>query len=105
MSPRILIMRPPTNPFLQALYFVVGGVLLVGAILMSAVLLSIVLGVALIVGLVVFVRVWWLRRKLARGSGNASFERDTDGRRHAATEIIDVEYTVVERRDDAARRD
>jgi len=105
MSPRILILRSPTNPFLQALYVVIGGVLLVGAILMGAVLLSIALGVVLIAGLVIGVRVWWLRRKLARGSGQASFERDRGRRPHTATEIIDVEYTVVEQRDGDARRD
>lgn len=105
MSPRILIMRPPTNPFLQALYIVIGGVLLIGAVLMGAVLLSIALGVALIAGLAVWVRIWWLGRKIARGSQGGSLRRERVSGDSDTAEIIDVEYTVVDQRDDDARRD
>jgi len=95
MPPRIYTISPPTNPFLQVLYFVVGGLLLIGAVLIGAVILAVALGVALIVGLVVYVRVWWLRRKCAR-SGSAG----TGRRRSGGPETLEVEYTVVRERDE-----
>lgn len=102
MSQRILLPRMPKNPLLQALYFAVGGVLVVGALLMGAVILSIALGVAFIAGLVIWIRLWWLSRKLERGRGGT----DASGRGPGhSTEIIDVEYTVIEERDDRDRRD
>ena len=89
-------LNPPANPVLQVLYFVVGGVLLIAAVLMSAVIFVFILGFALVVGAFVFARVWWLKRKLARSG--ASFERRSDSSKEA--EIIEVEYSVISERDD-----
>jgi hypothetical protein len=96
MSPRGYTFNAPTNPLLQVVYFVVGGVVLIGAVLMGAVILAIALGIAIILGLVVYARVWWLSRKIARsgsgpGAGSGS-GRDAD--------LIEVEYTVIDERDD-----
>jgi len=91
MAPRNYILTPPTNPVLQALYFIIGGIVLIGAVLMGAVILSLALGVAVIAGIVVYARFWWLRRKLAR-SGRAP---DQDPSRPADAEVLEVEYTVV----------
>lgn len=90
MAPRGYTPYTPTNPLLQVVYFIVGGIILIGAVLMGAVILAIALGVAIILGLVVFVRVWWLRRKLGRG-GTAA---ETD------SEVYEVEYTVIDERDE-----
>lgn len=99
MPPRSYTIRPPTNPFLQVLYFLIGGVLLIGAIILSAFVLAFVFGFALIVGLIVYARVWWLSRKLARAGG-----RPESGRGGSAdSETLEVEYTVISERDD--RRD
>ena len=100
MPPRGFNFNPPANPFLQALYFVAGGVLLIGAILMGAVILAIALGIAIVAGLVVFVRVWWLKRKIERARrkrGGRSGTQDSE-------KVIEVEYTVVDERDDSERR-
>ena len=96
MDPRLVGPGKPTNPLLQGLYLVVGGVVLVGAVLMGAVILTIVLSAAVVLGLVFWVRWWWLGRKLRRGNGPP----DVAGQQHRG-EVIDVEYTVVEKPDPA----
>jgi hypothetical protein len=91
MPPRSYQIKPPTNPILQVLYFVAGGVILIGAIVMGAVLLAVALGIAIVVGLVIFARVWWLKRKF-RAAARQS-------------EAIEVEYTVIDERDERDYQD
>lgn len=88
MRPRIYTFGAPTNTFLQVVYFILGGLLLIGAVLMGAVILAVALGLAIILALVVYARVWWLRRKLRRSG------------RQAEDNVLEVEYTVVEERDE-----
>jgi hypothetical protein len=90
MPPRIYTIGTPTNPFLQVVYFILGGLLLIGAVLMGAVILSFAFALALVVGLVIYARVWWLRRKLRRSGGGAGAEGD----------VLEVEYRVVDERDE-----
>jgi len=94
MPQRIYTFGKSSNPILQVLYFIIGTVLLIGALLVGAVILSIAIGVAAIVGLIVFIRVWWLNRKIERG----------DYRRRNGGDTIEVEYTVLRERDDKDRR-
>jgi hypothetical protein len=51
--------------------------------------------VALILGVVIYARVWWLRRKLARAGHESGGPAD----------VLEVEYTVVDERDDRSPRD
>lgn len=84
---------PPGNPVLQVLYILVGGLLLVGAVVMGAVVLAIGLALAVIFGVAVYLRIWWLSRKLKRSpppSGNG--------------DVLEVEYSVVDERDDQEPR-
>ena len=96
MPPRIYTFKPPTNPLLQILYFLVGGVLLIGAIFMSAIVLAFAFGFAIVLGLIIYVRVWWLKRKFARSGRKPSAESSQS----QESEVIEVEYTVVDERDD-----
>jgi hypothetical protein len=105
MPPRSYRFNAPTNPFLQVLYFIVGGVLLIGAVLMGAVILAVALGIAIILGLVIYVRIWWLRRRL-RQSGRSQSDRNPSGSgRTQGDDVLEVEYTVVDERDDRHRRE
>jgi membrane protein YdbS with pleckstrin-like domain len=94
MPQRIYTFGKSSHPILQVLYFIIGTVLLIGALLVGAVILSIAIGVAAVVGLIVFIRVWWLNRKIERG----------DYRRRSGNDTIEVEYTVLRERDDDDRR-
>jgi len=100
MPPRNYQFNPPTNPVLQVLYFIVGGIVLIGAILMGAVVIAIALGLAIILGLVIMVRVWWLKRKFrAAAKGAAASHRREDA------SVIEVEYSVVDERDERDSKD
>ncbi len=106
MAPRYVFATPPGNPLMQALYLIVGTVLVIGAILMGAVILAFVIGVGLVLGLVLWVRIWWLRRKFRRGQAGDSTggtQADTAASRSQdGVEITQVAYHVARetRRDD-----
>ena len=94
MNGRMFTVGTPTNPFLQALHLLLGGLVVIGAVLMGAVILAIALGFIFIFGAVFWIRLWWLRRKMLRaglqsGSGSEPL-RPGSGR------VIEVEYTVVD---------
>lgn len=101
MSNRLYALGTSGNPVVQVLSLLVFGVLLIGAILMGAVVLAVVFGLAVLAAAVFSVRLWWLRRKLARRGGGVR-----PGDRHGQSELIEVEYTVVseERPRDRERR-
>lgn len=77
----------PENPVLQFIALVVAAVVAVGAVFLGAILLSLFLGLAVIAGLVLYIRLWWLRRRSVR--------RPASGRQG---EFVEVEYTVVNER-------
>ena len=78
------------NPLVQLAGLVLGVLFAVGAVLVGAVVLSFFIGFAVLAGLVVFIRLWWLRRRMERAAGPAS--------RNRPGEIVEVEYTVVKER-------
>lgn len=96
MHGRYFTLGTSTNPVVQMLYLLLGGVLLIGAVLMGAVILAFVFGLALVFGVVVWLRVWWLRRKMRKarsgGSGRGTGSAASSG------SVIEVEYTVVDER-------
>jgi hypothetical protein len=103
MNGRIFMLKGPTNPLLQLVYFVVGGIVLIGAVLMGAVILAFVFGFALVAGLVIWIRLWFLRRAMAKRAGGASGA--PGGRPPGQTgDFIEVEYTVVDERDPPEKR-
>jgi small-conductance mechanosensitive channel len=89
----------PSNPLLQVVYFLVGGVVLIGALVMGAVVLSLVFGLALIAGVVIWIRIWWIRRKILKAAARTGADRGAEGATGAsAGRVIEVEYTVVDER-------
>ena len=81
----------PTNPFVQALGFVVGIVLFIGAVLLGGLVIAALMGFLLVAGLIIYVRVWWLTRKA--------------GLRRREDSFVEAEYQVIEpsTRDDERR--
>jgi hypothetical protein len=92
MAPRGYTFRPPSHPLLQAVYFVVGGVVLIGLVLMGAFILAIALGLAIVVGIVIFARIWW--QKLG-GKRRPPVHPPAGGH-----ELLEAEYEVIEERED-----
>ena len=75
------------NPVTDALSFMAAAIVAVIAFLFGAVLLAVVVGLIALAALAFSARLWWLRRKLRQRDGS-------DGDR---PQIIEAEYTVVER--------
>lgn len=78
------------NPLVQLAGLVLGALFAVGAVLVGAVVLSFFIGFAVLAGLFVFIRLWWLRRRMERAARPAS--------RNGPGDIVEVEYTVVKER-------
>jgi len=83
--------RMPENPVLQVVALVVAAIVGVGAVFLGAILLALFLGLAVIAGLVLYIRLWWLRRRMS--------QRGPEPQRRAQGDFVEVEYTVVEERD------
>lgn len=99
MQFRVYRTRTPQNPLLQFLALVVAVVVAVGAVFLGAILLTLFLGLAVVGGLILYIRLWWLRRRVAK---RPSGDRGRSG------EFVEVEYTVVNERsvsgDDSSKR-
>lgn len=79
----------PENPLLQFVALVVAAVVAIGAVFLGAILLSLFVGLAIIAGLILYVRLWWLRRSLSKRGGGQPMQ---------SGELVEVEYTVVDER-------
>ena len=88
------------NPIIQGLWLLVFGAALIVAVLMGAVILAVVLGLAVVASIVIAVRVWWLRRKLAKQGFGEQTPTDEAGKR-----LIEAEYTVIDERSETDRRE
>ena len=78
------------NPILQAVGLIVGALVTVIAILIGAVMLSLGIGLVVLVGLVMFVRVRWLKHRMKQ-TGSPTDDIPSG-------EITGVEYTVIKER-------
>jgi hypothetical protein len=78
----IRIKRPQGNLFYQAIGLVLGLIALMGAVIIGGFLLAGLIGIALIAWLVIYIRLWWLTRKM--------------GPRGAAERYVEAEYKVVD---------
>ncbi|MEE4218369.1 MAG: hypothetical protein V2I48_12220 [Xanthomonadales bacterium] len=90
------------NPLSRLLAAIVGALLLAGAFFFGFIILLAILAVGLIAGLVIWLRVWWIKRKIASGEGPVPTgfgEPPLRGRDPANTaeDVIDAEYEVVSR--------
>ncbi len=77
---------PTTNPFLNGVVVVLGFLALGAAMLLGLVVLAVFLVSLFVLAGVVGLRLWWLRRKLAKRDGEAA----------ARSGVIEGEYRVVD---------
>ncbi len=78
-------LRGPSNPITQIAGLIIGVLTLVGSLILGSIVLAILVGLFLMFGIWVTVRMWWLRRQF----DTAVKQEQADGR------IIDAEYVVV----------
>ena len=101
------ISPPPLNPFARALAAIVTILALAGAFFFGLFIFAIALGVGLIAWLLIWLRIWWIRRQLA-GAGfspdgtRAPGQGESRGERqaHDKGDVIDGEYEVLSRDED-----
>jgi len=86
------ISPPPQNPLNRIIASIVAVFALVGAVMIGMVALLVVAGVGLIAGLVIWLRVIWIKRRLNKsGVGMGAKVENSRESGH----VIDAEYTVI----------
>jgi len=103
MNGRVFSFGSSGNPLVQILSLLAFAVLLAVALIMGAVVITVILGLAVIAGIVLSVRVWWLRRKF-RGAPPFDSGAEPPAPGSADTRLIEGEYVVVEKPDAEAER-
>jgi len=99
------ISQPPMNPLSRLLAALLAVLALVGAFFFGIFVLAFAAGLGLLAWLFLSVRMWWMRKKgMVSGAGtgpvNGPEHGPAPGSREDRGDIIDVEYTVVSRRDE-----
>jgi hypothetical protein len=81
----------------------VGLAVLVGSFMLGLVALAVVAGIGLLAGLVIWLRVAWIRRQLRKQGFGFPGGPEGQGASHqgAESEAIEAEYTVVSKRRDS----
>ena len=77
----IRIERRPGNILLQSLGVFLGLLALMAAVIVGGFLLAALIGVGLIAWLVIYLRIWWLTRKMGKPDGQS--------------DVVEAEYTVI----------
>lgn len=104
MNQRFYVQRMPKNPIMQALSLLLFGVVLIGAILMGAIVLTIVIGFAAVAAVVLWLRIWWISRKMRRAQARDGSSRASRTSRGSDSDFIEVEYKIRGERDDNTSR-
>ena len=93
---------PPASPFARLLAGLVGVLALVGAVFFGLFLFAAALAVGLVAWAVIWLRLWWLRRRLqASGApGESPFGRPAEPTQEGDRPAIDADYEVVSRDQD-----
>jgi hypothetical protein len=95
----VYITPPPRNPVARVFAVLIGLLLMAGAFMLGLVALAIFAGFALLLGVVIWIRTWRLRRQLRR-QGSPAQAAPGQQAGPAKGQVIDAEYTVVEKRHD-----
>jgi Flp pilus assembly protein TadB len=86
------ISPPPQNPLARLITAIIAVFTLVGAFMLGMAALLVVAGVALITGILIWLRVVWIKRRLRKSGVNLDAVVDTSRK---SGHVIDAEYTVI----------
>ena len=86
------ISPPPQSPLTRIIASIVAVFALVGAVMIGMVALLVVAGVGLIAGLVIWLRISWIKRRLNKSG--VSMGAKVENPRQSG-HVIDAEYTVI----------
>ena len=88
---------PPQGPLARIIATIIAVFALVGAFMLGLVALLVIAGIALIIGLTIWLRVAWIKRQLRKSGVNLDMET---GDSRESGNVIDAEYTIVAESDD-----
>ncbi len=88
---------PPQGPLTRIIATIIAVFALVGAFMLGLVALLVIGGIALVIGLAIWLRVAWIKRQLRKSGVN--LDAKAGGSRESGN-VIDAEYTVVAESDD-----
>ena len=95
---------PPMNPLSRLVAAIVGALALVGAFFFGFFILLAALAMGLLAWAAIWLRVWWIRRKLAASGqappGFGGKHHDRPGTPPRPGDVIDGDYEVVSRDED-----
>ena len=88
---------PPQGPLTRIVATIIAVFALLGAFMLGLVALLVIAGIALVIGLAIWLRVAWIKRQLRKSGVNLDMEA---GDSRESGNVIDAEYTVVAEPDD-----
>ena len=92
--------RKPRNPLVQALVLISGLVLFGVAVFVGGIILAGMFGLFLLVGLALYIRVWWLRSRFgnrrAEARASARGTRPASREARGETDFVEAEYRVID---------
>jgi len=91
------ISPPPQNPIMRILTAIIAVFVLAGAFMLGMAALLVVAGVGLVAGIVIWLLVAWIKRKLQKDGVDFGV---TDQAPPPTGQIIEAEYTVVSEQKD-----
>lgn len=83
---------PPQGPLARLVAGIIAAFVLIGAVMLGMVAFLVIAGLALLAGIVIWLRVAWIKRRLKKQGVNLRDDIMPDSSSH----VIDAEYTVVE---------
>ena len=95
------ISPPPQNPVTRFITAIIAMIVLAGAFMVGMAALLVVAGVGLIAGVVIWLRVLWIKRKLQKNGVDLGVKQSTSP---SSGHIIDAEYTVVSDPENQAKK-
>ena len=89
----LYISPPPQNPLSRILAAIIAVFVLAGAFMIGMAALLVIGGLGLIAGLVIWLRIAWIRYRLQKSGGHA-IKQPVSG------QVYDAEYTVISENED-----
>jgi len=86
------ISPPPQNPLTRIITAIIAVFVLAGAFMIGAAALLVVVGVGLIAGIALWLRIAWIKRRLKKEGVNLGAGMDIPSE---SGHVIDAEYTVI----------
>lgn len=86
------ISPPPQNPLTRIIAAIIAAFALAGALIIGTAALLVVLGIGLVAGLALWLRVAWIKHRLKKSGIDLGALKETPGE---SGEVIDAEYTVI----------